>query len=207
MCSVAPGQWSSLPLASSSAATLQSIRSDCQNQAHTGAIPNSPLNSEGWGDESYSSCLDPRALNLINCRLRGQKLEAWEQWITLFSAPWSNTMVKSTWSPWPWRYLSMVKSSDLYGSFFTSCTDRRLVTMLNEELTTWISMSYIIQVRSDGQSHPSGLKSARWFGMWGSVKGALRPLHTLASPIRLLFHARKAGADRIGQILTQMKWD
>lgn len=54
-----------------------------------GAIPNSPLNSEGWGDESYGSCLDPGALNLINYSLRGQKLETWEQWITLFSIPWS----------------------------------------------------------------------------------------------------------------------
>lgn len=45
----APGHQSSLPLASSSVAILHSIRSDCQKQDHTGATPNSSLNSEGWG--------------------------------------------------------------------------------------------------------------------------------------------------------------
>lgn len=30
----------------------------------------------------------------------------------------------------------MVKSSDLYGSFFTSCTDRWIVTVLNKEMAT-----------------------------------------------------------------------
>lgn len=81
-------------LASSCAPTLQSIRSGCQKQNHTGAILNFPLCSETWGNVSCSSCLYPWALNLIKCSLRGQNLE---QWITLFPAvdtsPWSNHLI------------------------------------------------------------------------------------------------------------------
>lgn len=106
MHSFAPGQESSLPLGPSSAATLQSIRSGCQKQDHTGAILNSPLNSLRAGRMSYSSCLDPRALNLINCSLRGQKLERQEQWITLFSAVLIVLHGQIIWSIWFSFYFS-----------------------------------------------------------------------------------------------------